>query len=215
MSGTFLTTGGMIFIGLYLLSLILVGSAHFPDLDKTGSEQIILLMLSKLTHIEGMSYVLTLFIAAAIAAIMSTVDSAMLAIASLFTQDIYHRRRKEASQKELTYVGKLFSWVMMALMVYLAINLPSTIWWLIQIKLEILAQIAPAVMLGIHVKGLRSRDVLAGLLVGVGITTLFLLTPLPSKPFGFHAGVLALGVNFAVVWGLYLYRTKKSNSISM
>ncbi|MEN8146694.1 MAG: sodium:solute symporter family protein [Campylobacterota bacterium] len=195
---------------LPLLVIAIVGSAHFSGLDKTGSEQIILLMLSKLTHIEGMSYVLTLFIAAAIAAIMSTVDSAMLAIASLFTQDIYHRRRKEASEKELTYVGKLFSWVMMALMVYLAIYLPSTIWWLIQIKLEILAQIAPAVMLGLHVKELRTKDVLAGLLVGVGITLLFLLTPLPSKPFGFHAGVLALGINFAVVWGLHLSRKRVS-----
>ena len=98
---------------------------------------------------------------------------------------------------------------MMALMVYLAINLPSTIWWLIQIKLEILAQIAPAVMLGIHVKALRTQDVMAGLLVGVGITLLFLLTPLPSKPFGFHAGVLALGINFTVVWGLHLYRSRE------
>ena len=64
-------------------------------------------------------------------------------------------------------------------------------------------------MLGIHVKALRSKDILAGLLIGVGITMLFLLTPLPFKPFGFHAGVLALGVNFAVVWGLYLSRRRK------
>jgi len=189
---------------LPLLIIAIIGSAHFSDLDKVASEQIILLMLSKLSHIEGMSYVLTLFVAAAIAAIMSTVDSAMLAIASLFTQDIYHRNRQSASQKELAYVGKVFSWIMMAFMVYLAINLPSTIWWLIQIKLEILAQIAPAIMLGLHVKNLDARSVLMGLFVGVGFTLLFLLTSLPSKPFGFHAGVLGLGLNFITVFLLHV-----------
>ena len=95
---------------LPLIIIAILGAAHFPDLDKESSEQIILLMLSKLSHIEGMSYVITLFIAAAVAAIMSTVDSAMLAIASLFTQDIYHQQRPDASQKQLTYVGKAFSW---------------------------------------------------------------------------------------------------------
>ncbi|MBU1215927.1 sodium:solute symporter family protein [bacterium] len=185
---------------LPLIIIAIIGSAHFPNLDKAGSEQIILLMLNKLTNIEGMSIVITLFVAAAIAAIMSTVDSAMLAIASLFTQDIYHKRNPNASQKRLTYVGKLFSWFIMTLMVILAINLPSTIWWLIQIKLEILVQIAPAIMLGIHLKALKSKSILYGVLCGSAVTLLFLLTPLPSKPFGFHAGVIGLLFNFLAIY---------------
>lgn len=180
---------------LPLIIIAIIGAAHFPDLDKTSSEQIILLMLSKLSHIQGMQYVITLFIAAAIAAIMSTVDSAMLAIASLFTQDIYHQNRPDASQKQLTFVGKSFSWLLMAVMVYLAITLPSTIWWLIQIKLEILCQIAPAVILGVHFKQIKASSILLGLFAGLGFTLLFLLSPLPNKPFGFHAGVLGLVLN--------------------
>ena len=185
---------------LPLIIIAIIGSAHFPDLDKAGSEQIILLMLNKLTHIEGMSIVITIFVAAAIAAIMSTVDSAMLAIASLFTQDIYHKQNPQASQKRLTYVGKVFSWGIMALMVMLAIKLPSTIWWLIQMKLEILVHIAPAIMLGLHFKKLSHKSIIYGLLTGVGITLLFLLTSLPSKPFGFHAGVIGLVFNFVVIY---------------
>lgn len=188
---------------LPLIAIAVIGAAHFPGLDRTGSEAIVLLMLSKLSGIAGMQMILTLFVAAAVAAIMSTVDSAMLAIASLFTQDIYRRHRPEASQKELTYVGKLFSWVLMALMVYLAISLPSTIWWLIQIKLEILCQIAPAIMLGVWLPRLSSRAVLTGLLIGIGITLLFLLTALPSKPLGIHAGVWGLAANFLTLWWLY------------
>jgi len=185
---------------LPLIIIAIIGSAHFPELDKAGSEQIILLMLSKLTNIEGMSIVITLFVAAAVAAIMSTVDSAMLAIASLFTQDIYHRQNPHVSQKRLTYVGKIFSWFIMAFMVVLAINLPSTIWWLIQIKLEVLVQIAPAIMLGLHNKNLSHKSILYGLLAGLAFTLVFLLTSLPSKPFGFHAGVIGLIINFCVVW---------------
>ncbi len=196
---------------LPLIVIAIIGSAHFPDLDKTGSEQIILLMLNKLTYIEGMSIVITIFVAAAIAAIMSTVDSAMLAIASLFTQDIYHKKNPDASQKKLTYVGKIFSWFIMAFMVVLAIYLPSTIWWLIQMKLEILVHIAPAVMLGVHFRHIDHKSIFYGLLVGVSITVLLLITPLPSKPFGFHAGVIGLIFNFLVI---YLHHTtyfKKSS----
>jgi Na+/proline symporter len=194
---------------LPLIIIAIIGAAHFPALDKDASEQVILLMLSKLTHIEGMQYVITLFIAAAVAAIMSTVDSAMLAIASLFTQDIYHQHNPEASQKRLTLVGKLFSWILMAVMVYLAISLPSTIWWLIQIKLEILCQIAPAVMLGVHFKEVKASSILYGLLFGLGFTLLFLLSPLPQRPFGFHAGVLGLALNGFIVYIHHRFTTTR------
>lgn len=97
----------------------------------------------------------------------------------------------------------------MAFMVILAINLPSTIWWLIQIKLEILVHIAPAIMLGVHFKYISHKSIMYGLLVGVSITALFLLTPLPSKPFGFHAGVIGLLFNFLVI---YLHHTLKKSS---
>jgi len=194
---------------LPLIIIAIIGAAHFPDLDKTSSEQIILLMLSKLTHIQGMNYVIVLFIAAAVAAIMSTVDSAMLAIASLFTQDIYHQHYPKASQKKLTYIGKVFSWALMALMVYLAITLPSTIWWLIQIKLELLCQIAPAIMLGVHFKTIRSSSILYGLLVGLAFTLIFLLSPLPNKPLGFHAGVIALSLNLLIIYLHHRFYSKK------
>ena len=196
---------------LPLIVIAIIGAARFPGLDAEGSEQIVLLMLGELKAIAGMDLVLTLFVAAAVAAIMSTVDSALLAIAALFTQDIYHRRKPHASQRELTYVGKLFSWVMMALMVYLAISLPSTIWWLIQIKLEILCQTAPAIMLGLWFRNIPAKTVMTGLLAGVGVTLFLLLGPLPSRPLGIHAGVWGLLINFALVaWSLLPQYTKKS-----
>ncbi len=195
---------------LPLIVIAVIGAARFPGLGAIESEQIVLLMLKELGNISGMPLVLTLFVAAAVAAIMSTVDSALLAIASLFTQDLYRRRRPGASQRELTYVGKLFSWGMMALMVYLAVSLPSTIWWLIQIKLELLCQTAPAIMLGVWFKRLGATAVLAGLLAGVALTLLLLLAPLPAKPLGIHAGVWGLTLNVTVVFLLHRRQTRCS-----
>ena len=184
---------------LPIIIIAIIGAAHFPNLDKVTSDEIILLMLSKLNHIAGMQYIITLFVAAAIAAIMSTVDSAMLAIASLFTQDIYQVYRPKTSQRKLIYMGKVFTWVLIAIMASLAIYVPVTLWWLIQLKLEILCQIAPAVILGLHLKQLKASSVLWGIIIGVGFTLAYMFTPSLSQPFGLPAGVVGLMLNAIVV----------------
>ena len=136
------TTFFMIVVGI-------VGAAQIPELDRQGSEQISMLLLNNLAQqIPGIYWLLVIFLSAAVAAIMSTVDSALLAISSLVTQDLYRKVRPEASQPHLTKVGKIISWLVMAVAVLLAIQLPQTIWQLFQIKLELLCQIAPAIYLG-------------------------------------------------------------------
>ena len=74
-----------------------IGISMFPDLDRLGSEKVVLLILEDLTtKIPIVGILLVLFMAAIMAAIMSTIDSALLAISSLFTQDIYRPLRPEA-----------------------------------------------------------------------------------------------------------------------
>ncbi|WP_299490043.1 sodium:solute symporter family protein [uncultured Shewanella sp.] len=184
---------------LPIIIIAIIGAAHFPNLDKVTSDEIILLMLSKLNHIAGMQYIITLFIAAAIAAIMSTVDSAMLAISSLFTQDIYQAYRPKTSQRKLIYMGKVFTWILIAIMASLAIYVPVTLWWLIQLKLELLCQIAPAVMMGLHIKQLRASSLLWGLITGLSFTLIYMFTPSLTQPFGLPAGVVGLMLNGLVV----------------
>ena len=93
----------------------------------------------------------------------------------------------------------------MCIAVVLAIQLPQTIWQLFQIKLELLCQIAPAIYLGIHIKTLRSRSILIGLLVGTSISLCIMIgnwagLPIAAKPFGIHAGLLGLIVNCMVIF---------------
>lgn len=190
----------------FMFMVGIVGIARFQGLDEQKSEQIAMLLLNDLAHhIPGIKIFIILFISAAVAAIMSTVDSALLAISSLFTQDIYRQMQPAASQKHLTSMGKLFSWIIMGAMTYLATILPQTIWKLIEIKLEILCQVSPAIFLGVHIKSLRSTAVLYGIVIGVCVT-LFLMwaktigISVPPKPLGIHAGVWGLAVNFFTIW---------------
>ena len=193
------TTFFMIVVGI-------VGAAQFPNLDKQASEKITLKLLNEIARqLPAVSFMLVVFLSAAVAAIMSTVDSALLSISCLFTQDIYRPARPDAEQSHLTLVGKRFSWLVMALMAFLAIVLPQTIWRLIVIKLELLCQVAPAIVLGIHFRSLRTSAVTAGLLAGTFLTLGLMFANIydaelvAKKPLGIHAGLWGLAANLIVL----------------
>ena len=66
-----------------------VGATQIYNLNKLESEQIAILLLSDLVYqLPAISWLIALFFGAALAAIMSTVDSALLAISSIITKDI-------------------------------------------------------------------------------------------------------------------------------
>ncbi|MEA1881884.1 MAG: sodium:solute symporter family protein [Candidatus Marinimicrobia bacterium] len=190
----------------FMVVVGLAGSAILPNLDRQSSEQITLLVLQDLGQRGAISGgLMVLFLSATIAAIMSTVDSALLSMSSILTKDIYSRFKPAASQSDLTKIGKLLSWGIMAIAVYLAITLPQTIWQLIEIKLELLIQVAPAIFLGLHLKKLDSKSVFMGMVIGtllaVGLMVFNKLgVDIPAKPWGIHAGVWGLMVNVATIF---------------
>jgi Na+/proline symporter len=190
---------------LFMIIVGIVGAAQIPGLDRQGSEQITLLLLNELAQkIPAISWLLVIFLSAAVAAIMSTVDSALLAISSLVTQDLYGKVKPGSSQSHLTWVGKIVSWIIMAGVVWLAIALPQTIWRLFEIKLELLCQIAPSIFLGIHLKSLSAKSILTGILLGTAVALFIMIgnwagLAIDAKPWGVHAGVWGLMVNFAAI----------------
>ena len=202
-----------IFTTFFMFVVGLVGAARFPGLDRLGSEQVTLLLLTDMAQqFPGIRTLLVLFLSAAIGAIMSTVDSASLAASSIFTQDLYKRVRPDASQQHLTVMGRVFSWGFMAVLVLLAIQLPQTLWRLTEIKLELLCQVAPAIFLGVHLKSLSTHAVLSGLIIGTYIALGIMLAsfagmPVTMKPMGIHAGVWGLATNFLTIW--IVSRTEK------
>lgn len=189
----------------FMVVVGLVGATQIPYLDNPSSEQITLLMLQELAQRNPViGVIMVLFLSAAVAAIMSTVDSALLSISSMITKDFYSRLRPGVSQAGLTLFGKTLSWVIMAITVYLAIILPQTIWRLLEIKLELLVQVAPAIFLGLHFKNIRPESVLYGMIVGTIIAVGIMVAnqaglDVPSRPCGIHAGIWGLGSNLLIV----------------
>ena len=171
-----------------------------------GSEKVILLILEDLSSkIPIVGILLIIFMAAVIAAIMSTIDSALLAISSLFTQDIYRPLRPGSTNAHLTFMGKLVSWIIIAVMCYLAIVLPQTIWKLMVVKLEILCQVAPAIFLGIHFKSLGSRSMLYGITAGTLVTIFIMFNNelgfnFSDRPYGIHAGLIGFAFNLLFIF---------------
>jgi len=190
---------------LFMIIVGIVGAAQIPGLDRQGSEQITLLLLNDLAqNIPAVSWLLVIFLSAAVAAIMSTVDSALLAISSLVTQDLYGKVKPGSSQSHLIKFGKIVSWFIMAGAVWLAIALPQTIWRLFEIKLELLCQIAPAIFLGIHLRSLSAKSILIGILLGTTVTLCIMIgswagLAIDAKPLGIHAGAWGLVVNFSTI----------------
>jgi len=205
----FVTTLFMVIVGI-------VGASQIEGLDRNNSEQISILLLVDLAEqIPNISWLIVMFLAAAIAAIMSTVDSALLAISSTVTQDLFRKIKPDSSQKKLLLFGKFISWIIMLIAVIMAINLPQTIWQLFQIKLELLCQIAPAIFLGVHIKSISSKSILIGIYIGTLIALSIMIGnwigfPIPIKPFGIHAGLWGLIFNCLAIFTIDRHKLKSS-----
>jgi len=189
----------------FIFYIGIVAAAHIPGLDRAASETVALRVLNDLSAgLPSLSWMLVLFVAAVVAAIMSTVDSALLAISSIVTQDLYRPSHPNAPQAQLTRIGKRFSWGIMAIAAILAIILPQTIWRLTEIKLELLCQVAPAVLLGIHLRSLPARAIFTGMAAGTALTVALMSASwlgfdISTKPLGIHAGIWGCALNFALV----------------
>ena len=173
------------------------GSVVLPDLALGETDQVLARICSLIMNQSTAGYWLVVLIfAAALAALMSTADSALLSISSMITKDIYQVYfRPQGNEAELTAVGKWCSWIIVTVLVIIAIGTEKTLIRLLELKFEVLIQIAPCFFLGLYWKRLRGQTVLtgmlAGLLVGLGLTWLGY-----PRLWGFHAGVVGLLVNF-------------------
>ena len=188
----------------FLVLLGIMAIAIFPGLERSESDRTTLFMVGKLMEeLPSLAIMGPLLVAAVIAATMSTIDSALLAISSMVTNDIYRVRFPNSSNVTLTRVGKITSIVIMVVVVVLTINLQNqTIWRLLEIKLEVLAQIAPAVMLGTQIKKIGAYPVFIGAFFGT-LSAVYITMSSSPKPFGVHAGIWGLIVNVILITIIY------------
>lgn len=164
-----------------------------------AEDQVMPSLLSRLAEGgAGARWAVAAVITAALAAIMSTADSALLSLSSLLTRDVFGAalagRWTEAA---LTRLGKWVSWGLVALLVFLALRPPATLWRLIEIKMELLIQTAPLFLFGARVPQFDARAAWAGFGTGLVLATGAMVAG-TDRLAGFHAGTLAFACNVAV-----------------
>jgi SSS family solute:Na+ symporter/sodium/pantothenate symporter len=199
-------------LGTALIAVLagVMAAAHLAgELKGAGSDAVLGVMLRHIQEQSALGYgVVVLIFAAVLGAIMSTADSSLLSISSMVTKDLYAGFiRPDADQATLTRFGKWISSVFMIALAALAVWLNSsgtklTLVELLEMKFDMLLQLAPAFMIAIHWKGMRAGPVFAGMLIGLIFALSFFWVPAQGHGFltmlknsGFHPGLYAMVLN--------------------
>ncbi len=194
-----LAVTAVVFIGV-------TGILLFPNLQGIDADRITFMVLGYLVEQSELAFVPVLMVMmGVVAAIMSTADSCLLSLSSIFTKDFLARFKRLGHEEaeRLTGFAPVFSAAAMIALIAIALNPRITLWGLLVIKFEILIQLSPAFVFGtLHdpadPRGFRSRDVLSGLAVGL-VLTLGLYVADWKSVHGFHAGTIGVAFNYAVV----------------
>ena len=190
----------MVFLPMATTGVVfLVGILAIEQLATAGpieADQVLPLLLTEWGQSSPLLYALSLLvIVAVVSAIMSTADSVLLSLSSILAKDVLGTTfLRGASEPRLTAVGKQLSWVLVAVLVAIALNPRITLWGLTELKMEILAQVAPLFILGVGWSRLTTRGALAGMLTGTTVYAGLLAIGQP-EPWNIHAGIVALAIN--------------------
>ncbi len=194
----------MVFLPLLLVFFALMMGVlaipRFPNLSAIESDGVMTMMLSEIaTRGAFFKVAVAVLLLGAMAAIMSTADSVLLSLSSIFVHDFYEKtRRTKPSDEHLLRLGKRLSWLVAIVVVTFALTPRFTLFRLLELKFELLMQVAPPFILGFYCRGLRGGGALAGVLIGTAIA----LTGFArhEKWWGIHPGTIGCLVNFAVCW---------------
>ncbi len=210
--------GAMIIVPLFtVLILFLLGVIsipHFTDVENVSKDTVLPTMLNFWSEHSALAFGLTIVvIIGLLAAIMSTADSVLLSLSSIIAKDILGKSvLKKAPEERLTKYGKFFSWIIMIIMVIFALNPHITLWGLIELKMQILIQIAPLFLVGIYNSKVSAKAMMFGLVVAS--TFILICFFLNIKTIGhIQIGLIGFTINMLLIF-LYSYflNNKKSKN---
>lgn len=185
----------MIFMPLVTtLVVLLVGiAAHgiLGDQEVMATDRVMPAFLAAVAGGGGIAeWATALVLVGALAAMMSTADSALLSLSSIVTVDLYgHMRGRAAAEAAQARVAKLSSWAIVVVLVLLALQPPTTLWRLIEIKMELLIQVGPLFIFGVRSSRLTEVAAWRALITGTAIVIV-----------GFAFGVAYIGGIHVGAW---------------
>jgi len=150
---------GSLSVGFFGLAYVAGNGVDLQDSEK------IFIMLSQLLFNP---WIAGFLLAAILAAIMSTVDSQLLVSSSVLTRDIYHAIiRKDASDTELVWVGRVTVMVIALVAWYLSIDENSSVLKLVAYAWAGFgAAFGPLIILSLYKRDITKQGALAGMIVG-------------------------------------------------
>ncbi len=192
--------GAMVFMPLAtVLILFLLGVIsipYFADNQEVSNDVVLPEMLRLWANESTLSFGLMIMVVIGLlAAIMSTADSVLLSLSSIVAKDILGKSiYRNVPEERLTRIGKIFSWIVMFLMVLVALQPQITLWGLIELKMQILIQTAPLFFLGVHAEKITSKGMMWGLCIGFTFAVSTFLIGWQTVG-GVHVGLIGLGLN--------------------
>ena len=163
-----------ILIMLCVVLIGLVGVVRFHELGTIQADQILGLLLGQ--QAQNLYWVVVLVFIGAAAAIMSTAAGVLLTLSSIVTHDLYrHCFRLNASEDEIARAGRIFTVLLLLLVMGLSLQPMTTLWQLTIIKFEFLMQLYLPLILGLYWPRFTRRAAFAGIGVGALSVTAMLL----------------------------------------
>lgn len=166
---------GMTWMGLSIIGSLAVGFFGFAyvvanGVDLQDSEKIFI----TLTQLLFNPWIAGFLLAAILAAIMSTIDSQLLVSSSVLTRDIYHSfLRKDASDKELVWVGRATVIAIAVIAWYLSTDRNSSVLQLVSYAWAGFgAAFGPLIILSLYNANITRAGAIAGMITG-SVTVIF------------------------------------------
>ncbi len=162
-------TIGMSWMILSIIGSLSVGFFGFAyvaanNIDLADSEKIFIL----LSQLVFNPWIAGFLLAAILAAIMSTIDSQLLVSSSVLTRDVYHAiLHKEASNKELVWIGRATVILIAVIAWYLSTDENSSVLKLVSYAWAGFgAAFGPLIILSLYNRNITKFGAIAGMIVG-------------------------------------------------
>ena len=159
------------------ISVGVMGHLTYPVLVGKEADRILPMTL---TLISG-DFMAALVLAAGLAALMSTMDSQLLTLSSIFTRDILPITGKEKSQNSIS--GRVFVVFLSIAGLLFAYKPPATILQIATQTFTGLAVLFPTVIFGLYLKRVYPLPAILSILTGESLMLLFYLNRLTPGPF--------------------------------
>ena len=190
----------MIWVTISMVAAVLIGLVAIPIYsgkvtNAQDAEKVFIYLIRDFCN----PWIGGLFLSAILAAIMSTIDSQLLAAGSTLTADFYKLIRRQSSVKEEMHVSRIFVLLICIIACLLALNPSKTIFALVTFAWGGFgAAFGPVVLMSLYSRRASWQSALCGMLCGTVVMLLWYLFGLNSFMYeilpGFLAGLLAMAI---------------------